>query len=73
MQTELLLWLMESDPGGAELPDFADLIRRPEWFAEAACRGSGPASYFPGKGGTASDARAVCATCPADPSASTTP
>jgi hypothetical protein len=47
VESEFVHWLMQPDPTGTELPDLADFIRRPEWFARPACRGSGTASHFP--------------------------
>ena len=56
-------WLM-----AANEPDpwqyVAALSRRPLWQADAACRGIGPAVFFPGKGQSHATARALCATCP---------
>jgi WhiB family redox-sensing transcriptional regulator len=55
---------MQPDSTGLEPSSLAGLISRPEWFARASCRSSGLTPYFPGKGGTATEARAVCAVCP---------
>jgi len=40
------------------------LERRPAWHRQAACRGEGPATWFPGQGGDTEPAREVCAGCP---------
>lgn len=45
-------------------PPLLDLIRRPRWMARAACRGQGPAAFFPSRGETPGAAREVCAGCP---------
>jgi WhiB family transcriptional regulator, redox-sensing transcriptional regulator len=42
---------------------FAQLSRRPEWHRRAACRGMGPAMFFPGKGHMPTQAIAVCSVC----------
>src|ERR1019366_9317995 len=63
VEFDVVQWLMQPDSTGLELPDLANLIQRPEWFARASCRGSDLAPYFPGQGGTATEARAVCHTC----------
>lgn len=41
----------------------AGLLRRPAWHAQAACRGAGPARWFPGQGEPLEAARAICAGC----------
>jgi hypothetical protein len=46
------------------LAELASLLKRPAWHAQAACRGAGPASWFPGRGDDVRPAQAVCATCP---------
>jgi WhiB family redox-sensing transcriptional regulator len=43
----------------------ADLLERPAWHAEAACRGMGPSEFFlEGHGVAYRFARTVCADCP---------
>jgi len=37
---------------------------RPDWHADAACRGIDPDVFFPPKGINVDAARRVCATCP---------
>lgn len=37
---------------------------RPSWHAQAACRGLGPAAWFPVRGQPVEAAQAVCARCP---------
>lgn len=43
-----------------------DLLERPAWHREAACRGSDPDLFFPGRGDyrATSPARQICAACP---------
>jgi WhiB family redox-sensing transcriptional regulator len=52
----------------ADVPDAHDLLRlllhRPEWQADAACRGRRPAKWFPTRGEDLEPARAVCRSCP---------
>jgi len=61
-----LLAALAAEPPGVDPPNpFADLLRRPEWHAEAACRGQGVDLFFPANGGSAAPAKAICATCPA--------
>ncbi|MPY94660.1 MAG: WhiB family transcriptional regulator [Acidimicrobiia bacterium] len=60
--------LEELDPAARyELPDLDDLLGRPRWHADAACRGRGPAGWFAVQGDvdTVTAARVVCASCPA--------
>jgi WhiB family redox-sensing transcriptional regulator len=48
----------------------AELTRRPEWHAEAACRGSGTSAFFPTRGanaGTMARTRDTCSRCPVRP------
>ena len=60
-----IVWLMTPDE-----PDLAtwlaELLRRPEWHARAACRGMGASAFFPSRGanaGTMSRARDTCSRC----------
>lgn len=39
-------------------------LARPAWHADAACRGMGPAMFFPERGAPVAPAKAVCAGCP---------
>lgn len=45
------------------LDDLAALFRRPDWHQDAACRGAGPAMFYPGQGDDIGPAMAVCGTC----------
>ncbi len=40
------------------------LVKRPWWHQHAACRGDGPARWWPGRGEDIEPLRAVCAGCP---------
>jgi WhiB family redox-sensing transcriptional regulator len=39
-------------------------IERPAFFTDAACRGMGPAQWFPSKGKATNAVRERCAACP---------
>jgi WhiB family redox-sensing transcriptional regulator len=58
---------MQSRPGD-EPPTvasiLADILRRPAWQADAACRGVGPDVFWTGRGGDNKPAKALCALCP---------
>jgi WhiB family redox-sensing transcriptional regulator len=41
-----------------------DLLHRPAWHAQAACRGQGAQTWFPELGRSAEPAKAVCGACP---------
>lgn len=43
--------------------DLDDLLRRPLWHRQAACRGGGTAAFFPHPGDSLVAARRVCARC----------
>jgi WhiB family redox-sensing transcriptional regulator len=58
----LVGWLMV--PDAPEPPTLEDLLNRPAWQRRAACRGVGPNVFFPKRGGTGREARAICAGCP---------
>jgi WhiB family redox-sensing transcriptional regulator len=40
------------------------LLALPAWHRYAACRGSGHAEFFPGRGASTEAAKAVCVACP---------
>jgi WhiB family redox-sensing transcriptional regulator len=56
-----LVLLMEST---GPLPGLTDLVTRPAWQAQAACRGRGTTEFFPIGGGDSLSARLVCRSCP---------
>ena len=51
-------------PGDLSLDD---LVKRPPWHRQAACRGRGTGAFFPSPGDSLTAARAVCGTCPVRP------
>ena len=54
-----------STPGDVlERVTLEQLLRRPGWHRQAACRGMGPAMWFPDLGGDVRPAKAICAACP---------
>lgn len=52
----------EGDPANLLL-DLAELIRKPEWHADAACREHSELSWFPARGEQLDAVRAICAGC----------
>ena len=68
MNEALLVWMMTT-PETPEPPEcalLAELVNRPAWHAEAACRGVDPALFFPEKRGEHRPVQALayCAECP---------
>jgi hypothetical protein len=47
-----------------DLPDIADLIERPRWHSQAACRGIGPDVFFGAGRPSTRRAFVLCAQCP---------
>ena len=57
-------WMMSAPVGDPDpMALLEELTRRPEWHAQAACKSSDTAAFFPGKGGTLGTARALCGRC----------
>jgi WhiB family redox-sensing transcriptional regulator len=63
-----VVWMLSTD--GSDQADplqwLAELTRRPEWHADAACRGADPAAFVLARGANAAvmaRARAVCDRC----------
>ena len=54
--------IVESRPFD-EMPDVRDLLTRPAWHAQAACRGT-DANFYPDRGESVEPAKALCAACP---------
>lgn len=44
--------------------NLADLLRRPDWHKDAACRGMPVSWFYPARGEDTSQAMAVCRGCP---------
>lgn len=55
--------LLRARPGELGPDVVAELLRRPEWQADAACRGAGTERFFPDKGESLDPARAYCSAC----------
>jgi WhiB family transcriptional regulator, redox-sensing transcriptional regulator len=51
-------------PDASEIQTLLDIFRRPSWHAQAACRGTGTATFFVERGQSSEKAKAVCAVCP---------
>ena len=50
--------------GTMSADELLDLIRRPEWWGRAACRGAGNRAFFPHKGEDNAEALSYCNRCP---------
>ena len=62
MTAWMLARMMEST---SPLPDMSDLISRPAWQKQAACRGDGTERFFPPAGAADMlEARRICNSCP---------
>lgn len=48
---------------GADPTSLEDLIERPEWMRDAACREHPEINWFPGRGESLNEAREVCRAC----------
>lgn len=59
----MTLWLMTPYATGVATT-LEDLLQRPAWQADAACRGMGPDIFFPARGESTAAAKAVCSGCP---------
>ena len=53
-----------ADSGAPQVADALDMFQRPEWHAQAACRGMGSEVFFPERGDKVSEAIAICEGCP---------
>ncbi len=52
------------EPGDRLAVSLAEVLRRPAWMADAACKGMPASIFFIEPGGNPDAARAVCARCP---------
>lgn len=63
------LYEMLMQPGGYSIDHIdlsvvvAELVRRPDWMAQAACSGRPEINFFPGNGEHITPAQEVCASC----------
>jgi WhiB family transcriptional regulator, redox-sensing transcriptional regulator len=63
LNEHLLDWLMR--PHAEHLPvTLEDMLRRPEWHRQAACRGAGASGFVKSTGGAYGATRRACARCP---------
>jgi WhiB family redox-sensing transcriptional regulator len=63
----VLAWLLKPNAGASISEILAELVNRPAWHADAACRGVGTATFFHvSVGGPAPtrDAKSLCESCP---------
>lgn len=54
---------LDADPQAIYSLSLDDLIRRPAWMADAACREHPQRLWFPAQGDQGDEARAICARC----------
>jgi WhiB family transcriptional regulator, redox-sensing transcriptional regulator len=59
----LIRWLMGNDDRDP-VQYLADLMRKPAWMDDAACRGQSTDLFFSGRGESTAATKAVCQTCP---------
>jgi len=45
-------------------PDFVNITAPPEWMTDGLCAQTDPDAFFPEKGGSTREAKAVCRRCP---------
>lgn len=65
MTSEVVRWLMSPAGGPDDLPTLEDLLGRPAWQREAACRGQAAGEWVRKSPGADYGAqRAICAGCP---------
>lgn len=55
---------LDADPAAIYSVTLDDLLRRPSWHAQAACRGMGPDAFFEAAHEAHDAAVALCGTCP---------
>lgn len=60
MNADVVASLMQP---GADVLDLLEVARRPAWHADAECRDTATAIFFPGRGEPSEPARAMCARC----------
>jgi WhiB family transcriptional regulator, redox-sensing transcriptional regulator len=53
----------DPEPFHMEPADLIDLLKRPEWMAQAACKGEPAQTFFPERGESSKEAKAICSTC----------
>ena len=63
MERALVLWLMQHDDHDPALY-LAELMARPAWMDDAACKGQPTDLFFPARGDSTVEAKAICAGCP---------
>jgi WhiB family redox-sensing transcriptional regulator len=64
MTTQAVVAVAYVGPDGLiQLDDLANLLRRPAWTADAACKEHPYVEFFPRRGASTKEAKAVCAGC----------
>lgn len=64
---EVVAWMMSPRSADQVLPTLEQLLQRPTWMKQAACRGQDTSLFFPSKGPSparVARVRALCAGCP---------
>jgi WhiB family transcriptional regulator, redox-sensing transcriptional regulator len=56
--------MMATSSINQSLPDLSELLGRPGWMEQGACRSEDRSAFFPLLGGNAAKARALCSACP---------
>ncbi|MFZ0666692.1 MAG: WhiB family transcriptional regulator [Acidimicrobiales bacterium] len=64
MEPAFVKWMMQTCDGPDPEQVLAELLRRPAWMDDAACRGMPVDVFFPGRGEPTARAKATCASCP---------
>ncbi|MFZ0667157.1 MAG: WhiB family transcriptional regulator, partial [Acidimicrobiales bacterium] len=57
-------WMMQTCDGPDPEQVLAELLRRPAWMDDAACRGAPSEVFFPTRGESSAPAKSLCAQCP---------
>jgi WhiB family redox-sensing transcriptional regulator len=58
-----LEWLMASGGSSDAVGLLAEIVNRPAWHRQAACRGMGPDAFFVTRGESTDNAKAICERC----------
>jgi WhiB family transcriptional regulator, redox-sensing transcriptional regulator len=59
---EVAAWMMSESSLDQSLPSLEDLVNRPAWMKQAACRGRAEL-YFPERGESTREAKELCQGC----------
>ena len=64
IETQLWPGMVELMMQSVDLPDAGDLLRRPNWQAQSACRDQDMNEFFPDGTGISREVHRICAGCP---------